>query len=203
MLEGENRLAQQREQIRQKTALYDTIMNRLHTELLLVNYLLDTVPDEEDAFIHQMQYAAIINAYIKRYSNMLLLIEEHTILDSTELSLAIQETASYLTLYGIQIYYETDETMQLSGEKILTSYAVLEYVIEEAIHTCHAMFLTLSFHKDMQMYIEMDCVPSVTDFSRWKNAIEQDKGMLTVCTEEQTLYLRLVLPGEEGITDVL
>lgn len=203
MLEGENRLAQQREQIRQKTALYDTIMNRLHTELLLVNYLLDTVPDEEDAFIHQMQYAAIINAYIKRYSNMLLLIEEHTILDSTELSLAIQETASYLTLYGIQIYYETDGTMQLSGEKILTSYAVLEYVIEEAIHTCHAMFLTLSFHKDMQMYIEMDCVPSVTDFSRWKNAIEQYKGMLTVCTEEQTLYLRLVLPGEEGITDVL
>ena len=63
-------------------------------------------------------------------------IEEHTILDSTELSLAIQETASYLTLYGIQIYYETDGTMQLSGEKILTSYAVLEDVIEEAIYTC-------------------------------------------------------------------
>ena len=134
---------------------------------------------------------------------MLLLIEEHTILDSIELSLAIQETVSYLTLYGIQIYYETDGTMQLSGEKILTAYAVLEYVIEEAIHTCHAMFLTLSFHKDMQMYIELDRVPSVTDFSRWKNTIEQYKGTLTVCMEEQTLYLRLVLPGEEGITDVL
>ena len=55
----------------------------------------------------------------------------------------------------------------------------------------------------MQMYIEMDCVPSVMDFSHWKNAIEQYKGTLTICTEEQTLYLRLVLPGEEGITDVL
>ena len=71
------------------------------------------------------------------------------------------------------------------------------------MHTCHAMFLTLSFHKDMQMYIEMDCVPSVTDFIRWKNAIEQYKGMITVCTEQQTIYLRLVLPGEQGITDVL
>ena len=36
MLEGENRLAQQREQIRQKTLLYDTIMNRLHTTSCLI-----------------------------------------------------------------------------------------------------------------------------------------------------------------------
>lgn len=36
MLEGENRLAQQREQIRQKTVLYDTIMNRLHTTSCLI-----------------------------------------------------------------------------------------------------------------------------------------------------------------------
>lgn len=59
--------------IRRQTALYDGIAQRVGSQLEKISSLLDLSAQNEEAFEQTMKYACILNAYVKRCSNLLLL----------------------------------------------------------------------------------------------------------------------------------
>lgn len=73
MLKAENKIMEERTGIRRQTALYDGIAQRVGSQLEKISSLLDLPAQNEEAFKQNMKYACILNAYVKRCSNLLLL----------------------------------------------------------------------------------------------------------------------------------
>lgn len=73
----------------------------------------------EKMFEHTMKYACILNAYIKRLSNMLLLYHQNCRIFSGELCLAISESLEYVRLYGIKAHFEYRGESLMAGERVL------------------------------------------------------------------------------------
>ena len=92
MLEGENRLAEQRSRIHQQSALYDSIAQDVRPQLDQLNILLNTSPQTDSDLEQVIKHAAILIAYIKRRSNLLLLSHERGVIYSSELRLALAES---------------------------------------------------------------------------------------------------------------
>ncbi len=92
ILDAENRLAEQRVKIEQQTRLYDEIAQSVRPQLDEIDALLDSPPQDEAAFEQTMKYACILNVYVKRRSNLLLLLHQGGRINSHELRLAISES---------------------------------------------------------------------------------------------------------------
>lgn len=68
---------------------------------------------DEKAFIDTMKYACILNCYVKRCSNLLLLSHQNARIDSGELFLAISESLEYVRLFGIKAHASCKGERQL------------------------------------------------------------------------------------------
>lgn len=77
MLEAENKMAEERSRIRQQNALYDSIAKSVKPQLDKISELLEVSAVEEAVFEKTMKYACILNSYVKRYSNLLLLFHQN------------------------------------------------------------------------------------------------------------------------------
>ena len=119
MLEGENRLAEQRSRIHQQSALYDSIAQDVRPQLDQLNILLNTSPQTDSDLEQVIKHAAILIAYIKRRSNLLLLSHERGVIYSSELRLALAESLEYTQLYGAKVHGE------YIGEALLPAPVVL------------------------------------------------------------------------------
>ena len=72
-----------------------------------------------------------MNAYVKRKTNLLLLASERDQLSIRELALALQESANYLTLSGLQTTARISEDGLLPASRIVALYDAFEHLAEQ------------------------------------------------------------------------
>lgn len=72
MLEGENRLAEQRSRIHQQSALYDSIAQDVRPQLDQLNILLNTSPQTDSDLEQVIKHAAILIAFTSNVAPILL-----------------------------------------------------------------------------------------------------------------------------------
>ena len=158
MLEAENRMREKLMRIEEQNRLYDHISETVKLQLDTINSILDNLSQEEEEFEMTMKYACILNAYIKRHSNLLLLLKQNGVLFGSELKRAVAESLEYVKLYGIKTLFSCRDEGACEGEAALTAYEVFEGILEKTIPGASHMLVFLDICTDglyMRMEIEV------------------------------------------------
>lgn len=153
MIEQENDLiraeTKQKEQdayLQSRHRIYHEIAEKLYPcQKKLTQELNEAVPGTAD-FKKKIALVCVLNAYVKRKTNLLLLAAANDVLNKNELFLALQESADYLTLAGLQTTVQKPEEKQVSSDVILALYDAFEAIAEQL--QGKAPSLMVSWYKD-------------------------------------------------------
>lgn len=207
MLEAENKIREERIRISRQNALYDSIAGKVSPQLDIISRLLDKPADTEEEFIENMKYACILNAYVKRYSNLLLLSHQNRRIDSGELGLAITESLEYVQQCGVKTYIICNGNQKFDGDIILTAYELFENVLETVIPGADAVFVNmdtcadgLTLSLEINTYIDKNSHVEIGSDMIETGRLAECGGRLRVTIEQNTIYVILSLPaGGESV----
>ena len=138
MIEQENDLiraeTEQKKQdayLQSRHRIYHEIAAELYPcQKKITQILNEATPGAED-FKQKIAFVSVLNAYVKRKTNLLLLAAENETLSKNELFLALQESANYLSLAGLQTTVLKPEEKQMPAAVILSLYDAFEALAEQ------------------------------------------------------------------------
>lgn len=137
-LAEENRIKQEKAEVETRNRLYDRISGLLKPKLDQIEELLDAPEGDPD---RQLARAAVLNAYIKRRSNLELLIAER--LDVDELTAAVAESLEYMRLCGVNTAVSSFGAGTFPSEMVIAAYEHIEAIAEESLDTLSDMIVTV------------------------------------------------------------
>ena len=135
LLEAENRLQQEQLAAQEQNELYQQLSQAVQKQNGQIRILLQKAREqtEEESFRTVMSRACVLNAYVKRYSNLFLSGKNKDLLSTGELALAVEESFNYLRLCGIQALLSVNGESSCSGGLLLKAYEFLEEIIEPSL----------------------------------------------------------------------
>ncbi len=149
------RLEETKKRTAEQNRLFDGISESLRPQLNKLEEILNNLPDDEPGFRRQMKYAGVLGAFVKRYSNLLLLSSSDVKTDSFELYLCINESFTYLRLLDVSCYADIQQGIELPVSYELLMYGLFESVIESALTFLPAVLVTLRNDENgLVLYIE-------------------------------------------------
>ena len=138
--------------------IYHEIAEELYPVQKQISRLLDSAKPGTDGFRETIAKVSVLNAYVKRKTNLLLLASEKDRLSTGELALALNESAYYLTLMGLQTTAYIPEDVPLSADRIVALYDTFEGLAEQL--TGKASSLMVSWNSGgLRLAAETDQVP--------------------------------------------
>ena len=150
-IEQENELIRAETEQKEKDAylqsrhhIYHEIAEKLYPTQQRISRLLDSTCPGTEGFRDSIAGVSILNAYVKRKTNLLLLAAEKDSLDIRELSMALQESADYLTLAGLRTTVRVQEDGFLPAERIVQLYEAFEQIAEQLRGRTSSMMVSLS-----------------------------------------------------------
>ena len=150
-IEQENELIRAETEQKEKNAylqsrhhIYHEIAEKLYPTQKKISQLLDSTCPGTEGFRDSIAGVSVLNAYVKRKTNLLLLAAEKDSLDIRELSMALQESADYLTLAGLRTTVRVQEDGFLPAERIVQLYDAFEQVAEQLLYRTSSMMISLS-----------------------------------------------------------
>lgn len=156
MLEAENAIKEKRIKLKQQNLIYTKIAAGVKPELEHIRKLLDEINENDSLFERNMKYACVLNAFVKRYSNLLLLSGEKKIISSDELKFAIAESLEYIKFFGIKVYGSYEGKINMSGESIQMVYRVFQKAVEKALPTADAIIVNVEHTDSSVLRIEIN-----------------------------------------------
>lgn len=148
-------IEEERKRTAEQNRLFDGISESLQPQLNKLDEILNNLPEDEEGFCRRMKYAGVLGAFVKRYSNLLLLSSSDGKTDSFELYLCINESFTYLRLLGISCYADIQQGIELPVSYELFMYGLFESVVESALTVLPAVLVTLrADEKGLVFYIE-------------------------------------------------
>lgn len=196
MLRAENELAEKRISIEQKSRLYDEISDNVSEELCVIERLLDEadLTKDEKRFAGIMKYAAVLTAFIKRYSNLVLLGVQNERLPIEELRLALKESLEYLSFYGVRTRGEFSGEGMIHKSSLLFAYRVFESVIEAAIPGARAILVSIELEDALVLRIETVSPGNPTAVEAILAQANDMGGCLELERADDIEFLTLTLP---------
>ena len=195
MLKAEQKLLQEQNRIRRQNALYDDISRKIRPQLDQISRILEESDREDGEFIRKMKYACILNAYVKRYSNLLLIARQNAYIDSGELWLALSETLNYVKLYGVKAYGICQGKASLPGDQLLIIYELFESILESAIPGSDVFLVNLDILEAvLSLRITIETPRELLTENILRENMHDLSGTLHLKLEQQTEYISLRLP---------
>ncbi len=121
--EGRRRTAEQ-------TKLYDRVTEAMRPQVDKLELLLRELPEDENAFRETMKKAAVLVAYLKRRSYLLLLAGTRQYLTGEELALCFEESAKALHTTGVVCDVGTEEGLFIPSGDADKLYEAFETLVE-------------------------------------------------------------------------
>ena len=189
------------EEARRRTSeqnrLFDGISQSLQPQLNKIEEILNGLPDDEAGFCRDMKYAGVLGAYVKRYSNLLLLAASEGRIDSFELYLCINESFVYLRLLGVSCCADIQQGIELPVSCELLMYELFEAVIEAAPYP-QAVFAALKRESDgLMFYVEASDESVVIDKSFFEKA--ENAGFTLETEASDGCFFAVMRSDEEGM----
>lgn len=182
LIQAENEMKEEQARLQEQNRLYDSMADSVRPQLKKIRQMLDGLTSEAPDFVQRLGTACVLNAYIKRRSNLMLLSEKETAVDAAELGLCIRESMDYLTASGVLCSFQQLGTGHLSLQLVCRAYDRFEAAIEPALTELRALLVRLSLEKGTwTLRLVMDGPAAVP------GAVEQDGTLyLTVRMKEGT-----------------
>lgn len=134
----ENRIRQEQSELAARNDLYDRISSIVKPQLDMIEELLQDTDLEKDLFRSRLPRISVLNAYIKRRSNMELAMDPEY-LPFTELVTAVSESVEYVKLCGADVAVLASGSGQLPSDLVTTAYEFFEYVVEDCLDNLSEM----------------------------------------------------------------
>ena len=155
--------------------IYHEIAEELYPVQKKIKQLLDRAEPGTDGFRDSIAEVSVLNAYVKRKTNLLLMASEQDSLTVGELGSALRESADALTLAGLQTGVNVPEDKPLPANRIVRLYDAFERIAEQLYG--NASFLMVSWNGDgLRMAAETAVLPDLEGSAR---AFESD-GVLYI-----------------------
>ena len=143
VIKAENDLREEALRVNQRERIYGRIAEEVKKELLGINDILNHLPDDEAAFRRAMKQAAILNVFIKRMSNLLLISHSSPVIAAADLHLCFRESNEYLELAGIKSYTAFSGKGSLPKDIAIGFYRLYQVMIEAFVPQLDAIMTDL------------------------------------------------------------
>ena len=188
-LKNDIAVKEERSKLDTRNKLYDNISYVVKPQLEKIGELIDAIND--DNFDVNIAKIAVLNAYIKRRSNMELIETDDGKLPVEELYTAISESAGYICLCKLNAIVTPVAQFRLSKEVMAMAYASFEAVVENNIYIAKNLLVSMSM-KDDAFCIRLSMDKDALFDRAW---IEND--------EFRELNGRVTVDCEDGLTLVV
>ena len=193
IIEQENNLIQAETEQKKKDAylrsrhhIYHEIAEKLYPCQKKIGQILDRAEPGSEDFRNQIAMVSVLNAYVKRKTNLLLLAAENKMLSARELTLALEESANYLTIAGLPATIRSTQDGMFPTERIISVYDAFEMLSEQLIGKASSMMVSWE-ESHLLLAVPTEYLPDTEGISL----------PVAYHTEEGTLYMDLYA-GEGG-----
>lgn len=193
----ENELKKKEIKIKQKNYMYDNLLIILKEDLSLTNNLLLKIKEDDTYFYQNFKEACVHLAYIKRRSNLELLLHQNEYIDINEIILSIKEITNYLRLYGIENLLANDTKEKIKAEIGILLFEFFMDSIRLIISDITYLFININNDINkitMRLAITLKANCNY-EFNNLK--CEKYKNLIDIIREEDTYYLTLKINIKE------
>ena len=162
LIRNENELRVQKARLDSRNRLYGQIAGRLYPTQRRIEALLEqTAPGAPD-FRRTIAVCCVMNAYVKRRSNLMLLAAKDGAVDNRELLLALEESARYLKYCGVEAAAIGSADTRFPLAALCELYDAFEALIEALLP--HLRRLTVSMAEEgLKLMADSDAMPALPD----------------------------------------
>ena len=152
LIEYENQQKEENAYLRSRHQIYHDIAEEMYPYQKRIELLLNETEPGKESFRERIAMVSVLNAYVKRKTNMCLMASEKKTLPLRELQLAVSESGRYLFYVGIRTSVEEGgfgghegggKELFLPSENIIALYDTFEMLAEQMVG--HTSLLMVSF----------------------------------------------------------
>lgn len=198
-LQTENSIQEEKSAIDAQNHLYDRISEIVRSQLEKSRRMLDRATEEN--YKQVLGRVTVLNAYIKRRSNMELLQADKGMISVKELVTALRESLEYMELCGVNGVLMPAGEGELPGEMLILAYEYFEYVVESCLDTLTDIVVSVIHRGDelvLRMMLKTDLF---TVDGNWQSErVARFGGMVTVTKEDNDIIAVISLQkgGDEA-----
>ncbi len=189
LIVAENELKERIAIIDAKNRIYDKIAELIEPKINLVKSLLNDIDINNNSFEHNMHIACVMVAFIKRKSNLTILMENNNQLDSNELVYSIKESLDYVSLCNIDVSFITSGNALIPNQLIICLFDFYETWLESAIPTMTSCIIRLRVtNNQIELRLIGDDINNYILESRLREEINTNNGKLMINIQDSTTY---------------
>jgi hypothetical protein len=197
LIQVENQIKRQQAQLAEQNRLYDGMARMAASQLDQMAQILSGLTPGAADFSRRIGHACVLNAYIKRRGNLMLIAEDEPAVHAAELSHCIRESMDCLRAYGALCSFQDDARGKLSAEKAMLAYDFFEAVVEAALPGITSLMVHLAA-QDGALTLRMSMEDaSCRLFRAWRRgALARLGGRMTRQESGGTVFVSLCFKRE-------
>lgn len=147
ILKSEAELKKRRAAVTEQNKLYDSITEFIRPQLCDLENILKNIENNSGDISVNYARACVVNVYIKRISNLLIMAKSRKMLKAFELENSIRELAEYISVYGISCSFFSNVSGEISAEKTIALFKFIGIFIRHIMNCTDALLFNLKVHE--------------------------------------------------------
>ena len=147
ILKSEAELKKRRAAVTEQNKLYDSITEFIRPQLCDLENILKNIENNRGDISVNYAGACVVNVYIKRISNLLIMAKSRKMLNAFELENSIRELAEYISVYGISCSFFSNVSGEISAEKTIALFKFIGIFIRHIMNCTDALLFNLKVHE--------------------------------------------------------
>lgn len=147
ILKSEAELKKRRAAVTEQNKLYDSITEFIRPQLCDLENILKNIENNRGDILVNYAGACVVNVYIKRISNLLIMAKSRKMLNAFELENSIRELAEYISVYGISCSFFNNVSGEISAEKTIALFKFIGIFIRHIMNCTDALLFNLKVHE--------------------------------------------------------
>jgi hypothetical protein len=200
LLKAELELKENKVRLDEKNRLYDRIASEVYSQLEKAEKLLKLAEENPKKTRETLLQICVLSAYIKRRSNLLLLNEENSTIQSKELEYCFRESLKNIELNNVLISFDSICNDMLSVEFAVLAYDLFENIVEAFIENINAVLVHLYCENgDVRLRIQIGCENEISEDAIPEFAVEYNE--ITYDIQENDIVFDVILSKGGGTDD--
>lgn len=147
ILKSEAELKKRRAAVTEQNKLYDSITEFIRPQLCDLENVLKNIENNRGDVSADYAGACVVNVYIKRISNLLIMAKSRKMLNAFELENSIRELAEYISVYGISCSLFSNVSGEISAEKTIALFKFIGIFIRHIMNCTDALLFNLKVNE--------------------------------------------------------
>lgn len=147
ILKSEAELKKRRAAVTEQNKLYDSITEFIRPQLCDLENILKNIENNRGDISVNYACACVVNVYIKRISNLLIMAKSRKMLNAFELENSIRELAEYISVYGILCSFFSNVSGEISAEKTIALFKFIGIFIRHIMNCTDALLFNLKVNE--------------------------------------------------------